>query len=659
MATVTNTIKLPDGTTPSYASVVIELVASTTSRAAGWIAANDTTILSVARPTVTAGAWTASLTPNADITPSGTVYKVTETADKVRYIHYISVGSGGGTVHDLLVDAPDSLPSAPLTDHIADTAGAHAASAISHTPTGALVSNFTSTTVQAVVAELEAKLPRLVPAGATTAQIEAVMAAVATAGGGRVLFSAGNFHGQTAAIRVPSNTLVEGMGYATHIKLAAAANCDVITNRDWVTGNSNIVVRNLRLDGDRTNQTSAVGDGPGQSCVSFINCTYSMVDTVWCENPFLHGVDFGVRNESGNPDDDPGCQYCVVRDCVISNFGDDGVTTHYSSQLDISGCLIRDAAATYSGGSNGIEIDDGSFNVTVTNCIALNCVAGFKLQAHTNRPAAYNVSFVNCQAISPTSSGFLFASQTSPSVYGYNVSVVGGLVYDAPGAAVRINHYREVVVTGLLIDQCPRAFDTVGAVDAGTTTGLRFTNCEINGGGALSLTSSTFPNVGQVFLTGLTIRNLSAASAVNIQIPNVVMKDCVVESCTNVTGGGIHVTTGASLVQVIDNVVRNMAGSSASGIKVSAGSDILIARNLCEDNPGGGGNIYINSGATIDRVAVVNNICNGGSYGIRNQAAAGSGYISGNIISEASTSAIGKQHTGGTWTVANNLGDDI
>ena len=119
MATVTNTIKLPDGTAPSYAAVVIELVASTTSRAAGWITASDTTILSVARPTVTAGAWSASLTPNADITPSGTVYKVTETADKVRYIHYIEVGSGGGSVFDLLVDAPASLASAALATHMA------------------------------------------------------------------------------------------------------------------------------------------------------------------------------------------------------------------------------------------------------------------------------------------------------------------------------------------------------------------------------------------------------------------------------------------------------------------------------------------------------------------------------------------------------------
>lgn len=125
MATVTNTIKLPGGITPTSAAVEIELVASTTAKAAGWVTATDVTILATYRPTVTDGAWSADLTPNADITPSGTVYRINEYANGKRYTHHISVGSGGGTVHDLLVDAPASLASAALTDHIADTTSVH------------------------------------------------------------------------------------------------------------------------------------------------------------------------------------------------------------------------------------------------------------------------------------------------------------------------------------------------------------------------------------------------------------------------------------------------------------------------------------------------------------------------------------------------------
>lgn len=159
MATVTNTIKLPDGTAPTHAAAEIELVASTTSRAAGWVTATDVTVLSISRPAVTAGAWSASLTPNADITPSGTVYKVTEYADRHRYIHYIEVGSGGGSVFDLLVDAPASLApaasevytDAAVAAHQLDTSDAHDASAISVLDSEG---NFAGADVEAVLAEL-------------------------------------------------------------------------------------------------------------------------------------------------------------------------------------------------------------------------------------------------------------------------------------------------------------------------------------------------------------------------------------------------------------------------------------------------------------------------------------------------------------------------
>lgn len=158
MATVTNTIKLPDGTAPAYAAVEIELIAATNGGAAGWINASDITVLAVARPTVTAGAWSASLTPNDDIDPADTVYRVNEYVDRTRYVHYIDVGSGGGTVHDLLVDPPASLATAALTSHITDSTGAHAASAVSFTPAGTIAATDTQTAVAEVATEAASAL---------------------------------------------------------------------------------------------------------------------------------------------------------------------------------------------------------------------------------------------------------------------------------------------------------------------------------------------------------------------------------------------------------------------------------------------------------------------------------------------------------------------
>lgn len=131
MATVTNLIRLPDGSVPSYATVAIELVAAVTESpvSAGWVTATHATIMAVAAPLVVAGAWTAELIPNADIDPAGTVYRVIErvsgAAGAQRYEHYISVGAGGGTVHDLLTDAPGALAPSALAAHLADTSGVH------------------------------------------------------------------------------------------------------------------------------------------------------------------------------------------------------------------------------------------------------------------------------------------------------------------------------------------------------------------------------------------------------------------------------------------------------------------------------------------------------------------------------------------------------
>lgn len=137
MATVTNTIKLPDGTSPTHASVEISLVASESVNAseAGWVTATDVTILSTVRPTVTTGAWSADLTPNANIDPSGTVYLVREYVGRDRYEHYISVGSGGGTVHDLLTSGPSGV----MFDSVTNAVAAHAALTATHGATGSVV----------------------------------------------------------------------------------------------------------------------------------------------------------------------------------------------------------------------------------------------------------------------------------------------------------------------------------------------------------------------------------------------------------------------------------------------------------------------------------------------------------------------------------------
>lgn len=103
MPVVSNTIELPDGVVPDSIRVEIVLVTSAGVPTAGWIAADDVAVLSVARFAASAGSWSVSLHANSGISPAGTRYRVTEFVGGRRYTHTIEVGDGGGSLHDLLV----------------------------------------------------------------------------------------------------------------------------------------------------------------------------------------------------------------------------------------------------------------------------------------------------------------------------------------------------------------------------------------------------------------------------------------------------------------------------------------------------------------------------------------------------------------------------
>ena len=216
MATVTNTIKLPDGSIPTRATCEIELVASETSRAAGWVAATDVAVLSKAYVTVTNGAWSASLTPNSDIDPTGTVYKVTERVGSISYVNYIEVGSGGGTVHDLLTAGP----SGPVFDSLAE----HAALTTAHS------NPFTICQLSAAASDNAATLT------------------AAAASGGLVLLPAGTY-AFTTSPTIPSNCTVQGMGTSTRLTFGGTGSFINLSSK------SQVEIRNLRISS--TNNSAA------------------------------------------------------------------------------------------------------------------------------------------------------------------------------------------------------------------------------------------------------------------------------------------------------------------------------------------------------------------------------------------------------------------
>jgi hypothetical protein len=117
MPTVTNTVLKPDGSLAGAVRVRIRLVASDPIGAPGFVGATDRTIISESFVlTSTAGIWSAVLEPNANISPTGTVYEITENVGVGVAPYYVTVPVGAGPywAGDLLSVAPTSLVS-PLS----------------------------------------------------------------------------------------------------------------------------------------------------------------------------------------------------------------------------------------------------------------------------------------------------------------------------------------------------------------------------------------------------------------------------------------------------------------------------------------------------------------------------------------------------------------
>ena len=90
---------------------------------------------------------------------------------------------------------------------------------------------------------------------------------------------------------------------------------------------------------------------------------------------------------------DQGSKRVTLQNCYAKGAGDDNITTHFSSDILITGCHSEyPCGSLVPQNSNCFEIDDGSRNVTLTNCIANNGNKGFQIKGHRYAPAPYNIT---------------------------------------------------------------------------------------------------------------------------------------------------------------------------------------------------------------------------------------------------------------------------
>ena len=141
-----------------------------------------------------------------------------------------------------------------------------------------------------------------------------------------------------------SNIDVIGESWNTILKLGNEVNDHVI----YAEGKSNIRVSNLKIDGNKAQQTGSASTT--LAGINFWNSSYCCVDHVWTYNTTRYGVDFGLDS-----------YYCGITNSRIENPTDNGILFHQAFYCYAIGNTVTGASDV------GLSVANGSFNVFDNN----------------------------------------------------------------------------------------------------------------------------------------------------------------------------------------------------------------------------------------------------------------------------------------------------
>jgi len=140
-----------------------------------------------------------------------------------------------------------------------------------------------------------------------------------------------------------------GAGCVLKLKNGIDADINMIVNSDTTNGNDHIVIKNLKLDGNRANQTAGI----------------------------QRGIYFIEVAPSGTT---PGCK---IEGCFVENFRSYGINLSSSSNNTISGNMVQ-------GNYYGIYLDSSSKNTISGNMVQGNSYYGIFLSSSSNNTISGN-----------------------------------------------------------------------------------------------------------------------------------------------------------------------------------------------------------------------------------------------------------------------------
>ncbi|WP_405051319.1 peptidase G2 autoproteolytic cleavage domain-containing protein [Staphylococcus gallinarum] len=228
----------------------------------------------------------------------------------------------------------------------------------------------------------------------------------------------GNVHAHMTAgtyiisgLKLPNNTVLSGEGIdITNLKIADTAPAQTIgiTNEDMTGNATNIYIDNFTIDGNRYRQNKVLQPAGGSlsSNVRFAGVKFGGAYKVKSIDGLLHGFDityasdeYYYQGDGVRVSESLESKYVTIDSCIAKGFGDDGITTHHSRYLTISNNYSSDPVAASQPNNNGIEVDDASQHVMLSNNITENCFGGLEIKAHETATAPNNILINGHQSI--------------------------------------------------------------------------------------------------------------------------------------------------------------------------------------------------------------------------------------------------------------------
>jgi hypothetical protein len=234
-----------------------------------------------------------------------------------------------------------------------------------------------------------------------------------------------------STILIPSNTSLRGAGYATIIKMGNSLNTRGITNTDISGGNTNIKICNLKLDGNKANQTSNI-DASG---IKFTKVSHTIVESVWVDSTEGHGIWFSTLETSsyeGNKESN----------CLVTNAGSAAGNTFGSAfafssaeNIELINCHAYDSAKA------GFRT---SGSVKLSNCVAKRCGNGgiVPVSGDGNKITIVGGEFSDCTGTS--SDGIRMVGVN-------DITITGTICSGNDGSGILVvNGTKNVTITGVI-----------------------------------------------------------------------------------------------------------------------------------------------------------------------------------------------------------------